>query len=254
MGVGWVANSANALNIFLIVGAMALLDATTTLPGIAGLVLMIGMGIDANVLIFERIREEKAKGKPVRAAVKAGYEKAFSAIFDSNVTTLITGVILAAVGTGPVKGFAWTLILGLIINLFTAIFVTRVIYELFLDLTWIKNFSMFKLIGVSNVRFINYRFILVAVSGACIIGGMTTFALRGNKKYDIDFTGGTLVHLHLKNSTPAGFIRNALGETGYEEAEVQSILSGENLTQFSSTADEFGIRIKELNEKKVKQN
>ena len=253
MGVGWVANSANALNIFLIVGAMALLDATTTLPGIAGLVLMIGMGIDANVLIFERIREEKAKGKPVRAAVKAGYEKAFSAIFDSNVTTLITGVILAAVGTGPVKGFAWTLILGLIINLFTAIFVTRVIYELFLDLNWIKNFSMFKLIGISNIRFINYRFILVVVSGACIIGGMTTFVIRGNKKYDIDFTGGTLIHLHLKNSTPAGFIRNALGDTGYEEAEVQSILSGENLAQFSSTSNEFGIRIKELNEKKVKQ-
>ncbi|OHB83651.1 MAG: protein-export membrane protein SecD, partial [Planctomycetes bacterium RIFCSPHIGHO2_02_FULL_38_41] len=253
MGVGWVANSANALNIFLIVGAMALLDATTTLPGIAGLVLMIGMGIDANVLIFERIREEKAKGKPVRAAVKAGYEKAFSAIFDSNVTTLITGVILAAVGTGPVKGFAWTLILGLIINLFTAIFVTRVIYELFMDLTWIKNFSMFKLVGIPSIRFINYRFILVAVSGACIIGGLTTFALRGNKKYDIDFTGGTLVHLHLKNSTPAGFIRNALGETDYEEAEVQSILSGENLAQFSSTSNEFGIRIKELNEKKVKQ-
>lgn len=253
MGVGWVANSANALNIFLIVGAMALLDATTTLPGIAGLVLMIGMGIDANVLIFERIREEKAKGKPVRAAVKAGYEKAFSAIFDSNVTTLITGIILAAVGTGPVKGFAWTLIIGLIINLFTAIFVTRVIYELFLDLTWIKNFSMFKLIGIPSIRFINYRFILVAVSGACIIGGLTTFVIRGNKKYDIDFTGGTLVHLHLKNPTPAGFMRTALGETGYEEAEVQSIMSGENLTQFTSTSNEFGIRIKELNEEKIKQ-
>ena len=151
------------------------------------------------------------------------------------------------------KGFAWTLILGLIINLFTAIFVTRVIYELFLDLNWIKNFSMFKLIGSPKIRFINYRFILVAVSGACIIGGMTTFVIRGNKKYDIDFTGGTLVHLHLKNSTPPGFIRTALGETGYREAEVQSIMSGENLTQFSSTADEFGIRIKELNEEKVKQ-
>ena len=201
MGVGWVANSANALNIFLIVGAMALLDATTTLPGIAGLVLMIGMGIDANVLIFERIREEKAKGKPIRAAVKAGYEKAFSAIFDSNVTTLITGVILAAVGTGPVKGFAWTLILGLIINLFTAIFVTRVIYELFLDLNWIKNFSMFKLIGISNIRFINYRFILVVVSGACIIGGMTTFVIRGNKKYDIGFAGRTLISLPPKQSS-----------------------------------------------------
>ena len=253
MGVGWVANCANALNIFLIVGAMALLDATTTLPGIAGLVLMIGMGIDANVLIFERIREEKAKGKPIRAAVKAGYEKAFSAIFDSNTTTLITGVILAAVGTGPVKGFAWTLILGLIINLFTAIFVTRVIYELFMDLSWIKNFSMFKLIGVPHVKFLNYRFILVAVSGACIIGGMTIFALRGNKKYDIDFTGGTLVHLHLNNPTQPGFIRTALGDTGYKEAEVQSIWSGETLTKFASTANEFGIRIKELNEEKVKQ-
>lgn len=252
-GIGWVANCANALNIFLVVGAMALLNATMTLPGIAGLVLMIGMGIDANVLIFERIREEKAKGKPVRAAVKAGYEKAFSAIFDSNITTLITGVILAAVGTGPVKGFAWTLILGLIINLFTAIFVTRVIYELFMDLGWIKNFSMFKLIDIPHVGFLNYRFILIAVSGVCIIGGLTTFALRGNKKYDIDFTGGTLVHLHLNNPTPPGFIRTALAETGYEEAEVQSIWSEENLTQFASTANEFGIRIKELNEEKVKQ-
>ncbi|MCF6156522.1 MAG: protein translocase subunit SecD [Candidatus Brocadia sp.] len=253
MGIGWVANCANALNIFLIVAAMALLDATMTLPGIAGLVLMIGMGIDANVLIFERIREEKAKGKPIRAAVKAGYEKAFSAIFDSNITTLITGVILAAVGTGPVKGFAWILILGLIINLFTAIFVTRVMYDLFMDLSWIKKFSMLKLIGIPHVRFLNYRFILVAVSGACIIAGLTIFTLRGNKKYDIDFTGGTLVHLHLNNPTPPGFIRTALAETGYEEAEVQSIWSEESLTQFASTANEFGIRIKELNEEKVKQ-
>ncbi len=252
-GIGWVANCANSLNIFLVVGAMALLNATMTLPGIAGLVLMIGMGIDANVLIFERIREEKARGKPVRAAVKAGYEKAFSAIFDSNITTLITGVILAAVGTGPVKGFAWTLILGLIINLFTAIFVTRVIYELFMDLGWIRNFSMFKLIGIPHVRFLNYRFVLIAVSGVCIIGGLTIFALRGNKKYDIDFTGGTLVHLHLNKPTPPGFIRTALADTGYEEAEVQSIWAEENLTQFASTANEFGIRIKELNEEKIKQ-
>ena len=113
-----------------------------------------------------------------------------------------------------------------------------------MDLSWIKNFSMFRLIGIPNIKFINYRFILVAISGACIIGGITTFVLRGNKKYDIDFTGGTLVHLHLKDQTPPGFIRTALGETGYEEAEVQSIWSEENLTQFASTADEFGIRIK----------
>ncbi len=255
LGVGWIANCANAFNIFLIVGSMALLNATMTLPGIAGLVLMIGMGIDSNVLIFERIREEKAKGKPIRAAVKAGYEKAFSAIFDSHITTLITGAILATVGTGPVKGFAWSLIIGLIINLFTSVFVTRVIYELFMDFGWIKNFNMFKLIGIPHVRFLNYRFILIAVSGACIIGGMTTFVLRGNKKYDIDFTGGTLVHLHLNEQIQAKTVRTALAKTGYDEAEVQSIWSGENLTQFASaeSASEFGIRIKELNEEKIKQ-
>ncbi|MBM4054171.1 MAG: protein translocase subunit SecD [Planctomycetes bacterium] len=253
LGIGWVANFANALNIFLIVGTMALLNATMTLPGIAGLVLMIGMGIDANVLIYERIREEKAKGKPIRAAVKAGYQKAFSAIFDSNITTLITGVILASVGTGPVKGFAWTLIIGLIINLFTAIFVTRAIYELFMDFKWVKSFSMMRLIGVPNVKFLSARHILFIISGVVVIGGMTFFVVRGNKKYDIDFTGGTLVHLHLKKETTPGFIRKSLKDTGYDEAEVQSIWAGENLTQFVSEADEFGIRIKELNEEKEKQ-
>ncbi|MBW7942268.1 MAG: protein translocase subunit SecD, partial [Candidatus Kuenenia stuttgartiensis] len=165
LGIGWVANFANALNVFLIIGIMALLNATLTLPGIAGLVLMIGMGVDANVLIYERIREERAKGKPIRAAVKAGYQKAFSAIFDSNITTLITGVILASVGTGPVKGFAWILIIGLIINLFTAIFVTRTIYELLMDLKWVKSFSMLRLIGVPDIRFLSIRHILFIVSG-----------------------------------------------------------------------------------------
>ncbi|WP_347273803.1 protein translocase subunit SecD [Candidatus Kuenenia sp.] len=253
LGIGWVANFANALNVFLIIGIMALLNATLTLPGIAGLVLMIGMGVDANVLIYERIREERAKGKPIRAAVKAGYQKAFSAIFDSNITTLITGVILASVGTGPVKGFAWILIIGLIINLFTAIFVTRTIYELLMDFKWVKSFSMLRIIGVPNIRFLSIRHILFIVSGVCVLGGMTFFVIRGDKKYDIDFTGGTLVHLHLKNETTPGFIRTSLKDAGYEEAEVQSIWSGENLTQFVSKADEFGIRIKEINEEKEKQ-
>ncbi|MCF6158205.1 MAG: protein translocase subunit SecD [wastewater metagenome] len=253
LGVGWVANFANLLNVFLVVVIMVLLKATLTLPGIAGLVLILGMGIDSNVLIFERIREERSKGKPIRAAVKAGYERAFSAIFDSNVTTFITGIILAAIGTGPVKGFAWTLILGMIINLFTAIFVTRVLYDLFMDLSWLKNFSMFKLIGIPRVKFIDYRFIMAAVSGICIITGMTMFALRGSKKYDIDFTGGTLVHLHLDNPKQPGFVRNALAEANYEEAEVQSFWAEENLTQFILASDEFGIRIKELNDEKIKE-
>ncbi|MCF6148601.1 MAG: protein translocase subunit SecD [Candidatus Kuenenia sp.] len=253
LGIGWVANFANALNVFLIIGTMALLNATMTLPGIAGLVLMIGMGFDANVLIYERIREERAKGKPIRTAVKAGYQKAFSAIFDSNITTLITGIILASVGTGPVKGFAWTLIIGLIINLFTAIFVTRTIYELFMDFKWIKSFSMLRIIGVSNIKFLNMRYILFIISGIVVIGGMTFFGFRGNKKYDIDFTGGTLVHLHLKNETTPGFIRTSLKDTGYDEAEVQSIWAGDKLTQFVSKADEFGIRIKDLSDEKEKQ-
>jgi protein-export membrane protein SecD len=126
---GIVANLALALNIVFLLAVLAALDATLTLPGIAGVILTVGMAVDANVLIFERIREELDLGRTIRSAVDAGYEKAFRTIVDSNVTTLIVGVVLLQFGTGPIKGFGITLCIGIVISMFTAIFVTRTLYE-----------------------------------------------------------------------------------------------------------------------------
>jgi preprotein translocase subunit SecD len=116
-------------NLFLLFSALAALRGTLTLPGIAGIVLTIGMAVDANVLVFERIREELRAGKRVRAAIEAGYQRAFRTIMDSNLTTLISAIVLAQFGTGPIKGFAVTLGIGILANLFTAVFVTRLIYD-----------------------------------------------------------------------------------------------------------------------------
>jgi len=127
---GLVADMALFLNLIVLMGVLAALNATLTLPGIAGIILTIGMGVDSNVLIFERIREELKAGRPVRLAVDAGYDKAFLTIFDSHVTTLITAFVLFIFGTGPIKGFAVSLSLGVMINLFTSLVGTKVIFDL----------------------------------------------------------------------------------------------------------------------------
>jgi protein-export membrane protein SecD len=139
---GILANVALVLNLFFLLAAMAGLNATLTLPGIAGIILTIGMAIDANVLILERIREELALGKTIRSAIESGYEKAFTTILDSNMTTIITGVVLYQFGSGPIRGFAITLIVGLLINMFTAILVTRVIYDYITTKYPIKQLSI----------------------------------------------------------------------------------------------------------------
>jgi preprotein translocase subunit SecD len=127
---GLVATFALLLNILFVLAVMAGINATLTLPGIAGLVLIVGMSVDANVIVFERIREELAVGKTVRSAIAAGYSRAFLTIMDANITTLITAGVLYWIGTGPIKGFAITLIFGIIASLFTALFVTRVIFDI----------------------------------------------------------------------------------------------------------------------------
>src|SRR5207244_4985540 len=128
-----VANAALMLNIIILLGVMCSIGTTLTLPGIAGVVLTIGMAVDANVLIYERIREELAAGKSLRGAVAAGYSKAFSTIFDSNLTTLISSVILIFLGTGPVKGFGVSLTIGVTASMFTALVVTRLIFDWLLE-------------------------------------------------------------------------------------------------------------------------
>jgi preprotein translocase subunit SecD len=139
---GLVANYGMMLNIIFLMGSLAALGATLTLPGIAAIVLLIGMSVDSNVLIFERIREELRLGKPVIAAVDAGYDKAFLTIMDSHVTTLITAAVLFQFGTGPVKGFAVSLSLGIIINLFTSLVATKVVFDFALNRMNVKRLSI----------------------------------------------------------------------------------------------------------------
>ena len=253
MGAGVVANVAFVLNIVMVVGALSILNATLTLPGIAGLVLMIGMAVDANVLIFERIREEKERDKTIRHAVKNGYERAFTTIVDSNVTTLITAVILYAVGTGPVKGFAIVLIAGLLINMFTSVFVTRVIFEIFLGINFMRKFSMLQFFKRPQVSFVRYRRVTVIASLILITIGVSIFVVRGKDNLDIDFTGGTLIHLKLDKPIPVGVVRNKLTITDYGDAEVQSIWATETITKNVNDSTEFGIRIKSLNDNKIIQ-
>ncbi len=130
---GWVANLALVTNIFFIFGVLASLQAVLTLPGIAGIVLTIGMAVDANVIIYERIKEELRAGKGMRLAIADGYNNAYSAIIDGNVTTLLTGIVLYVFGTGPVQGFATTLIIGILSSLFSAIFISRLIFTTLLE-------------------------------------------------------------------------------------------------------------------------
>ena len=132
-GAGILAISALLLNLILVIAVLAGINATLTLPGIAGLILTIGMSVDANVIIFERIREELDLGKTVRAAINAGYERAFITILDANVTTLIAALVLAFIGSGPIKGFSVTLSVGIICSMFTAIFVTRSVFMVITD-------------------------------------------------------------------------------------------------------------------------
>src|ERR1019366_3601242 len=171
LAAGMVANVALIANIIILLGVMCSIGTTLTLPGIAGVVLTIGMAVDANVLIFERIREESAKGKSLRGAVAAGYERAFRTIFDSHVTTLISSVILIYMGTGPIKGFGVTLTIGVAASLFTALVVTRLIFDFLLAKGWLKSLPMFHLFKVSNLNFMRFsRFAFVGSLALIVVG------------------------------------------------------------------------------------
>jgi len=200
---GAIADVALLMNLLFTLAIMALLRATFTLPGIAGTILTIGMSVDANVLIFERIREEQMKGSSLRVAIKNGYEKAFSAIFDSNLTTIITAAILYWVGSEDIKGFALVLMLGLASSLFTALTVTRAIFELLLNKRIIKDhLVMLHLIRKPNINWMGLRPVFFTLSAVLTIGGVIVFLTRDNtknNKYDIEFTGGTSVQINLKD-------------------------------------------------------
>jgi len=218
---GLIANVALILNILYILGFMGLFHATLTLPGIAGLILTMGMAVDANVLINERIREELRLGKSLRAAIAAGYHKAFSAIFDSNLTTIAAAVLLFQFGTGPIKGFAVTLTWGIAASMFTAIVVTKVIFEILLDNNILHKLPMLQLFPNTKIDFIAKRRFCYAVSAIVIIAGLFIFWQRGEKNFGVDFSGGTVVQYAFKNDIKIDEIRNTLSEMGLGDASIQ---------------------------------
>jgi SecD/SecF fusion protein len=189
---GTIANIALVANVFLLFGVLASLNAVLTLPGIAGIVLTMGMAVDANVLIYERIREELRAGKGIKLAIADGYKHAYSAIIDSNVTTILTGIVLYIFGTGPIKGFATTLVIGILTSMFTAIFVTRIIYERLLKRNANLTFSIKLTAEVfkhTKIDFIGMRKYFYVVSGIILLAGTVSLFVRGLNP-GIDFTGG----------------------------------------------------------------
>ena len=199
---GAVADVCLALNITLLMGSMALIDATFTLPGLAGLALAIGMAVDANVLIFERIREEQERGSSLRMSIHNGFAKALSAIVDSNVTTLITAVVLYILGTEQVKGFAVTLFIGLMWNMFCAIYVARMIFDIAERKRWLKKIKMFSLIKAGNIDFVGMQKYGIAASLAVMVLGIGALVYRGTDNLDIDFRGGAMVTFRFEGDQP----------------------------------------------------
>jgi SecD/SecF fusion protein len=204
---GFVATIAIVLNIFFVLAIMALCRATFTLPGIAGLILTVGMSDDANVLIYERIREELLSGSSLRISIDNGYRRAFWTIFDSNLTTIITAIILYMVGSEEIKGFAITLILGIVSSLFTGLFVTRLIFHLLLSKGFIRNrLAMFQIFRQKiNINWMGLRPVMLTISGILVAASLFAFYMRDdtkNNKYDIEFTGGTSVQIDLKPDNP----------------------------------------------------
>ena len=219
---GLLASAALLINIVLLFGMMVSFNFVLTLPGIAGIILTIGLAIDANVLVYERLREELQAGKPLRPALEGAYSKAFTSIFDANVTTLITSVILFIYAAGPVKGFAVALTLGIISALFSALIATRNGFQWATDRFGLKTITMMHF-------FENPRFDFMGKAKYCIVASITiialsigAFAIRGQKNFGIDFKGGDLTVLSTTSKLDTGSVRNALTDVHLQDSTIQS--------------------------------
>ena len=226
---GMMANFALLVNLFFTLGILTSFQAALTMPGIAGIVLTLGMAVDANVLIYERTKEELRKGKALREAIKAGYGNAFSAIFDSNLTSIITGVILFVFGTGPVRGFATTLIIGICCSFFTAVYLTRLVYENRLAKDkWLKQNFTTRLsrnfLQNNHVGFMNMYKKTFTVVGILIVVFVVSFFVRGLSK-SIDFTGGRNYVVKLEKAVEPEDVSRAL-QTSFPNSSVSALALG----------------------------
>ncbi len=241
--LGVFATLALIANFTLIMGGMAFLNATLTLPGIAGLILTIGMAVDSNILVFERIREELKRGRNVKQAAKNGFDKALSAILDSNITTIITALILYRIGTGPVRGFAVTLTVGIVFSVFSVLVVTRVLIH-FALVRGTQTFSMGQWMINANYRFLAYTKPAVAFSLLLIVGGLTWFVVTPDaEKLGVDFLGGVEAQIRAAEPASVDSVRArvaAIPGIG-ESADVKAVLNsarGGGFTLFRVTFKE----------------
>jgi len=209
---GMVACLALLANVLLIVAVMITIKAAFTLPGLAGLVLTVGMAVDANVLIFERIREELARGAALRMAIRNGFARATTTIVDANLTTLITATILYIIGTDQVRGFAVTLWLGVVLSMYTAIFCSRVIFDIAERRRWLTELKMLRMLGATSIDFLSRRRVAIAGSLLLMVVGIVGVVVRGRGLLDIDFTGGVSVEVVFDEDKPqrVADIRKAL--------------------------------------------
>lgn len=246
---GLLADVALFLNMLILLAVLAFFRATLTLPGIAGIILTVGMAVDANVLIFERIREELAAAKDLRRAIKDGFSRAWITIVDSNLTTIATALILYFLGTGPIRGFGLTLMIGLLANLFTAVFVCRYIFDLIASSERFTTLRMFQLFARPNVNVLKARHVCLALSLIVIIGGMSVFTIRyinQNKALKagkvqmgesllekpikgIELTGGDVLRLHFEQPASVGAIRAALAKVGMGDSTIQAVDEGNDV-------------------------
>ncbi len=246
---GVVADLAVLLNIVLVVALMISIKAAFTLAGLAGLVLSVGMAVDANVLIYERMREELDRGASVRMAIRNGFQRAFSTIVDSNLTTLITGIVLFSIGTDQLKGFAVTLILGLSLNLFTAVFCSRVIFDFAEQKRLLKTLSMARLFGKTSFKFVRWVRPAVIVSLVFITIGLVAAWQRGQGIFDIDFTGGTSVQVAFKEEQGLDISSVREAVSSLPDVAVSSVTVGDvpaNLRYKIDTSERSGDAVEEM--------
>ncbi len=246
---GAIAVLALLLNIYYLLALLSAFQATLTLPGIAGIILSIGMGVDSNVLIFERMRDEMRIGRTGYSAIFTGYKKAFWTIFDAHLTVLITSLILFLFGTGPIRGFAVTLTVSIIVNLFTAIFVTKLFYEYAYEKGKNWGIKFLSLLANPNFDFMKWRRIFAILSVVLcllgIFGIISTFLGKAN--LGIDFTGGTILYLKVEKVPDLEKIRLSLKQAGLEEFSLQDVKDEKMLLlKFKSEAETLTEEVEKL--------
>jgi SecD/SecF fusion protein len=243
MKMGLIADLCMAVNIVLLLGIMSLINATFTLPGLAGVVLTIGMSVDANVLIYERFREERAKGSSLRMTIHNGFHKALSTIVDSNLTTLITAIVLYAVGTEQVRGFAVSLFIGIVVSLFTALYMGRLLFDLSERKRWLTDLKMMEAIKATSIMFSRHNKKFAVVSCTLIAVGLGLVAWRGSDNLDIDFRGGSMATFRFDGATPSTDVMQKRVDETFKEAVALETLettgeSPKTLVRIRSTKDD----------------